>query len=275
VFLYVNASTTGKKMKSWILGLVLFLISPLVESTEIQLRSSDGIQLSALQNQNQNSTKGVLLVHMENGSANDWEFFANRLKRSGFNTLAIDLRGHGGSRLPTGSLQKSDWAKMKADVTAGVDWLEKNGVKNIVLIGASIGANLALQVAAEDRRVNQAILLSPGHNIKGVRVEGLLATYGERPLFIAVSAEDAYASKTGLLLDSQAQGPHTLKILSGAGKGTVMLDRESSLASTIQNWINDPGTGADALAAPLDLSLEIPAAENEQMKTEGQKLPGF
>jgi pimeloyl-ACP methyl ester carboxylesterase len=262
-------------MKSWFLGLALFLISPLVESAEIQLRSSDGVQITALQNQTKSSTKGVLLVHMENGSANDWEFFANRLKRSGFNTLAIDLRGHGGSRLPTGTLQKSDWPKMKADVKAGVDWLAKKGVENIVVVGASIGANLALQVAAEDSRVNQIILLSPGHNIKGVRVEGLLATYGARPLFIAVSADDAYASKTGLLLDSQAQGPHTLKILSNAGKGSVMLDRDSSLASAIQNWINNPGTGADALAAPLELSLEIPASENEQMKTEGQKLPGF
>jgi pimeloyl-ACP methyl ester carboxylesterase len=258
-------------MKQWIFGLALFLNSPLSQAAEIQLRSSDGQRIAAQENTTKNSKKGVLLVHMEKGSANDWEFFVKRLKRAGFTTLAIDLRGHGGSKMASGSLKKEDWAKMKADVVAGVDWLEKKGVKDMVVIGASIGANLVLQVATEDERISQTVLLSPGHNIKGVRVEGLLARYGERPLFIAVSAEDGYASKTGLLLDSQAQGPHTLEILSGAGKGSVMLDREPGLASTIQNWIKKTRIGPEVLEKPLN----IPAAKTEKIQSEGQKLPGF
>jgi len=262
-------------MKQWILSLALFLNSPLGQAGEVQLRSSDGQRIAAQESAAKSGNKSVLFVHMEKGSANDWEFFAKRLKRSGFTTLAIDLRGHGGSPMPSGSVQKDDWAKMKADVIAGVDWLEKKGMKDIVLVGASIGANLALQVAAEDARISQTVLLSPGHNIKGVRVEGLLARYGDRPLFIAVSAEDGYASKTGLLLDSQAQGPHTLEILSGAGKGSVMLDREPGLASTIQNWINDPGLGQDSLEKPLSISLDIPASNTEKIQPEGKRLPGF
>jgi pimeloyl-ACP methyl ester carboxylesterase len=262
-------------MKQWIVGLGLLLNSPLGLSADIQLRSSDGQRIHAQEHAVKGSTKSVLFVHMEKGSADDWEFFAKRLKRSGFTTLAIDLRGHGASQIASGSLQKSDWAKMKADVIAGVDRLEKKGMKSIVVVGASIGANLALQVAAEDLRVSQTVLLSPGHNIKGVRVEGLLANYGDRPLFVAVSAEDGYASKTGLLLDSQAQGPHTLEILSGAGKGSKMLDRDPSLASTIQNWLNNPGLSAEDLESPLEISLDIPAPETEKMQTEGEKLPGF
>jgi pimeloyl-ACP methyl ester carboxylesterase len=208
---------------------------------------------------------------MQDGSSNDWEFFANRLRRSGFTTLAIDLRGHGASRLNKGQLSQEDYAAMKNDVQAGVDWLAKKGMDQIFVIGAALGANLALQVAAEDERVDKMVLLSPGHNIKGIRVDGLLASYGERPLFVAVSAEDAYASKTGLLLDAEARGEHRLEILSGAGNGTVMLDRDPSLASTIQGWLNStPGT-----REALDISLDIPAGETERMQTEGQKLPGF
>jgi len=258
-------------MKFQILLLALLTGSSVGYSAELQLRSSDGIRINALHNQAADSDKAVLFVHMEDGSSNDWEFFAKRLFRSGFSTLAIDLRGHGASRLSKGRLEREDYAAMKADVKAGVDWLSKKGVEDLFVIGASLGANLALQVAAEDDRVDKTVLLSPGHTIQGIRIDGLLADYGERPVFIAVSAEDAYVSKTGLLLDSQARGEHRLEILSGAGKGTVMLDRDPSLASSIQGWLNETASNSDT----LDISLDVPAGETERMQTEGQKLPGF
>ena len=54
-----------------------------------------------------------------------------------------------------------------------------------------------------------------------------------------------------------------------------MLDRDPSLASTIQNWLNNPGLSAEDLESPLEISLDIPAPETEKMQTEGEKLPGF
>ena len=88
---------------------------------------------------------------------------------------------------------------------------------------------------------------------------------------IAVSVEDSYASKTSLLLDSQAVGEHKMEILSNAGSGTQMLDREPNLASTIQGFLNDVvEDGGD-----LDMSIDIPQTDPERLTTEGEKLPGF
>jgi len=144
-------------------------------------------------------------------------------------------------------------------------------VTDLQVIGAGIGANLALQAASEDERVKRLVLLSPKHRVRGLSVDGLLEQYGERPLFIAVSAEDGRASRTALLLDSQALGNHSLELLSNAGSGTQMLDRDSSLASKIQSFLNAiPGQN------PSDpVNLDVPPAELEGMTTEGERLPGF
>ena len=243
---------------------------PTATAGDVNFSASDGQRIAAVHNPVGSSTRGVVLVHDDGGSGTDWEFFANRLKRTGFHTLSVDLRGHGASRV-SGRLSTEDYAAMKGDVVAAVKWLRRQGVEELVLIGAGLGANLALQTAAEDAEVAKLVLLSPRHRVKGVTVDGFLGRYGERPLMIAVSVEDTYASKTSLLLDSQATGEHKMEILSNAGSGTQMLDREPSLASTIQGFLNNVTEEGE----PLDMSIDIPQTELERMTTEGEKLPGF
>ena len=240
---------------------------------EVRLRAMDGQALHATHERagGENSEKGVILVHMDGGSSQDWEFFAGRLKRTGFQTLALNLRGHGASRLASGKPEREDYSKMASDVKAAIEWLSQRGVTDLQLVGAGIGANVALQAASEDPRIQRLVLLSPKHRVRGLSVDGLLSGYGERPLFIAVSAEDGRAARTALLLDSQALGAHSMEILSNAGSGTQMLDRDSSLASKIQAFLNSvPGQDP---TAPVD--LDVPPAELEGMTTEGERLPGF
>ena len=243
---------------------------PTAEAGDVTFSTDDGQRIAAFHNPVGSSTRGVVLVHDDGGSGTDWEFFANRLKRTGFHTLAVDLRGHGASRV-SGRLSNDDYAAMKADVIAAVNWIRKKGVEEVILIGAGLGANLALQTAAEDSEVAKLVLLSPRHRVKGVTVDGFLGRYGERPLMIAVSVEDTYASKTSLLLDSQAVGEHKMEILSNAGSGTQMLDREPSLASTIQGFLNNVAEEGEE----LDMSIDIPQTDPERLTTEGEKLPGF
>ena len=259
-----------RKTFVWTIALIGLFVSDASHAADVSLRSSDGQQIAAIHNPVSGSKRGVILVHGDGGSSNDWEFFANRLKRTGFHTLSIDLRGHGASR-HSGRLGPEDYTAMKTDVVGAVAWLKAKGVEELTLIGAGLGANLCLQAASENAEIAKLVLLSPRHRVKGVTVDGFLSGYGERPLMIAVSVEDSYASKTSLLLDSQALGQRKMEILSNAGSGTQMLDRDSSLASTIQAFLNDVVENGEA----LDISIDIPQTEPERLTTEGEKLPGF
>jgi acetyl esterase/lipase len=130
---------------------------------------------------------------------------------------------------------------MPADVETAVAWMrQKTSVDpaRISLVGASIGANLALKVGAADPRIENVALLSPGLDYKGLLTEAAVEAYGKRPIFIAVSREDAYSSKSSLLLDASAKGKHFLQIYTGAGHGTKMFAKEPGLETSLQSWLD-------------------------------------
>lgn len=84
------------------------------------------------------------------------------------------MRGHGKSVNQNGTFQSftpNDFNKMKLDVKAAKQFLvTQKGInpKNIAIVGASIGANVALKYAAVDPSIKAVVLLSPGLHYKGV-----------------------------------------------------------------------------------------------------------
>lgn len=207
-----------------------------------------GMNLSGLYFAGREQGPGVVLVHMDGRSAEDWRHFGERISRMGFHALALDLRGHGkstrmgsGKELVYEQLDEQQYQNMIKDVGAAVQFLRTKTVVNpdgIGLVGASVGANLSLRWASEDARINNLVLLSPGLDYKGLAAEDALQKYGERPLFIAVSREDNFAAKSSLVLDSMARGKKFLQIYTGAGHGTRMLIREPGLETAMIGWLN-------------------------------------
>ncbi len=173
---------------------------------------------------------GVLLLHMYGGSRVDWEGFAAALQQTGFTILAIDLRGHG----ETGGAE--DWSLAQQDVAAAYAWLASHeGVdrQHVGVVGASIGANLALVQGAHDTSVDAVALLSPGLDYFRVTIDGLIEEYGPRPIFLAASEEDTYSAETVRALAQTAAGEVELAIYSGAGHGTAMLLSEPDLTDRL------------------------------------------
>jgi pimeloyl-ACP methyl ester carboxylesterase len=177
---------------------------------------------------------GVLLLHMYGGSKADWDEFAFDLQGAGFAALAIDLRGHG----ETGGAE--DWDLARQDVAAAYAWLVSHeGVDGtrVAVVGASIGANLALVQGAEDPSVAAIGLLSPGFDYFRVTIEGRIEAYGDRPSFLAASEEDAYSAETVRALAASAQGETELVVFAGAGHGTAMLDSEPDLTDRLIDFM--------------------------------------
>lgn len=203
-------------------------------SYDLGLVSEDGVRLRAtFYGPGQSDAPAVLLLHMWDGRRQDWAPFAAQLQAAGYGVLALDLRGHGESE------GERDAAAMTQDAAVGVKLLrarEEIDGDRIFLIGASIGANVALTYAAADAGLRGVALLSPGEVYRGVSAPAALAGYGDRPLFIAASREDTYAAASARAL---AGDRPILLLLEGQGHGVQMLGKTNGLAEALLAWLGD------------------------------------
>ena len=216
---------------------VLLLGTPtLASSNMVGFRAADGTQLAGdLYEPLTQPAPAIVLVHMLTRSRLDWAATAERLQEAGLMALAIDLRGHGqsgGSWSPEGGL-----ASMQRDVEAAVAFLKsRNNVVagHIGIAGASLGASLAVLVAAGDPSIRSLALLSAASDYKGLRIEAALRKV-DRPVMLVAGSDDPYALRSAASLAATGTRRETVT-LSGAGHGTNMLARQPDLTGRLVDW---------------------------------------
>ncbi len=205
--------------------------------TPVTFTTADGISLVGTYFEPaQGNAPGVILVHMVAGQRADWDSLAAALQDRGFAILTFDLRGHGES----GGSQ--EWDKMSDDVAVAYQFLSGQPSVDrtrVGLVGASIGANLALNSAAVEPGVKALVLLSPGLDYRGVQTEASMQPYGNRPILFVASKTDAYAAQTVATLSGLAQGKAKTQLYDNAGHGTQMLGGADGLEDLIANWLRD------------------------------------
>lgn len=106
-----------------------------------------------------------------------------------------------------------------------------------VLIGASIGANLALGQAAREPRIKGVVLLSPGLEYRGIKTADPMQAYGQRPVLIVAAEGDSYAADSSRKLNDLAQGAHHLEMFRGNAHGTDLLSAQPELRWLILEWL--------------------------------------
>ncbi len=103
-------------------------------------------------------TTGVLLLHGKTGTASkSWDSFQSYFERAGFVVLAKDMPWS-----KNRYIDKTYEASLQ-EVDDCVKELKAKGVKQIVVIGHSMGSNVALAYASF-HPVDALVLLAPGHN---------------------------------------------------------------------------------------------------------------
>jgi dienelactone hydrolase len=158
----------------------------------------------------------VLLLPMLGHGKEDWIPLATELRKEGYGVLALDLREQG----------RTDRARLVADVRAGFAFLreQKNvDAARIGVIGASIGANAALNFAAEEPMARLAVLLSPGLNYRGVTTQPALRNYGARPVMLVAAEEDLASAGAVRTLADATQADVEVKLHPGSAHGTDLL----------------------------------------------------
>lgn len=185
---------------------------------------------------------GVILLHMLGSNRAAWgpTGLIDALLADGFAVLTVDMRGHG----ETGGT--ADWSLAEDDLarvwTAFAERPEVDG-KRTAVVGASIGANVALITAADQPAIRAAVLLSPGLDYRGVTTDDRLGAYGDRPLLIIASNEDGYAADSSRSLAELARGTAQLTLYDDAGHGTQMFVHEPGLAAEISAWLAEQLSG--------------------------------
>jgi alpha-beta hydrolase superfamily lysophospholipase len=212
-------------------------VSPRAASQRVTFRTDDGVAIAATwHDPDVRPAAAVILVHMLHRTRRDWDAVASRLADEGIGALAIDLRGHGDSG---GSVRGDDdggYGSMVRDVSAARRYLASRGDvqgARIGILGASVGANLAALAATDD--IASLALLSPSLDYRGLRIEAAVRKYGRPVLFVA-SDDDPYAMRSTRDLQKNGGGAREAYILSRAGHGTMMLDRDHDLARRLVDW---------------------------------------
>lgn len=212
------------------------------EIVDVDLKTSDGITIKgSYYNASEENASGVILLHMLTRNRGDWREFARELQVSGYGVLAIDMRGHGESDLDYREFSPGDDFKdMVLDVAAAKEYLIDEGISadKIAIIGGSIGANVALNYAAQDTDIKAVVLLSPGLNYRGIETEDAMAAYGERPVFLIASEGDPYCANTCEVLYSIAKGEKNLKIYPASAHGTWIIHAQNSSRMIIE-WLQE------------------------------------
>ena len=201
---------------------------------QINFNTQDGITIFASFYPTNKSNDAIILLHMLSRNRLDYIPLATKLQSNGKNVLAIDLRGHGDSTLQTGSwttFSTNDFKNMILDVKAAKQFLKKIGLHTNKILGASIGANVALDYAIHDPDITQLILLSPGLDYKGLKTE-IAAAQFNGTMLLAAGTNDAYSMQTIKVLQSRAKNARVV-ILKNGGHGTALLDNKEFLTNII------------------------------------------
>ena len=196
------------------------------------------------------STPSVILLHMLGMDRSTWDKFAQKLTQNGYAVLSVDLRGHGESikqanhTISYQSFMPKNFKNMTLDVKAAKKYLiegRKANPNQISIIGASIGANLALNYAASDHSIKSVILLSPGLNYRGISTLDAIMKY-KNPIYIVTAEDDSESAKDSKILCEKITCAENLKIFENTNvHGTDLLSDKmvgSKLQNIILSWLD-------------------------------------
>lgn len=221
---------------------------------KISFTTSDSVSIVGdYYNAEKQDAPAILLLHMMPAVKESWEEFALLLQREGFRVLAIDLRGHGesvergGDRLDFHEFSDEEHRDSYKDVEAAVEFLRKEGSKEIALAGVSIGANLALWYQSEHLEIRAAILLSAGFDYKGIKTKPLAEKLQEEQQIYFVGARgdrraggDYNCGEVAEELYRLKKGKKELKVYEDfEAHGTDLFAKDPSLLKALIDWLKD------------------------------------
>jgi dienelactone hydrolase len=210
------------------------------EPQMVTFAARDGVQVSgALYLPEKTPAPAVVLLPMLGRSHRDWDDTAMKLAGAGIAALAIDYRPVPAADSSSADAAGSPYSALVLDGEAARAYLAARpdvSPSRIGLAGASLGANVAALVAGSEPSVKSLALLSVSLEYRGLRLEPALKKFGSQPALLVASSEDPFAMRSARQAVTMGDGPRELRVLSGAGHGSVMLARDPDLGPALVDW---------------------------------------
>ena len=223
-----------------VVSAVIFINSRKSNKSDMFLNTSDNKKIAANLYKVENPKGWLILVHMMPATKESWKEFAEAMRELGYESLAIDLRGHGESEGGPDGYQKFSDAEHQNgiyDLEAAWEFLKSAGAKpeKTALIGASIGANFVLEFITKNPDFKKAVFLSPGFDYRGIKTEPLVLKFKkDQSAVFATSKDDGNNAAEVLRLyekSPKAMNKHII-IYDNGGHGTAMLKAKDELDLT-------------------------------------------
>ncbi len=205
-------------------------------SGKITFKTSDGWTIHADFYPAPGAKKAVVLLHQRGGSAADWQPLIPKLASAGVSALAVDQRGAGRSRGPRNG-EDAPWDTTQ-DISAAIKWLKGRGLgeDQISLAGASYGANNALIYAAARPSTPSVVLISPGTDYHGPKIEPAARSYSGGRILVVTDAGDSITNGGPQAILTAANRAE-IKTYDGSDHGTALLSSHPDSVDLIVKFL--------------------------------------
>lgn len=199
----------------------------------VSLTTEDGVRIAGTLYKNRTATKGVILLHQLGGDGSQWNAFVPDL--AAYTVLTVDLRGHGSSQGDWTQFTEQDFSNMVLDVKAAKEFLASEGNTRVAVIGASIGANTAINFAAQ-HGADSVVALSPSFDYRGIRTQDSITRYTGPLLLVTASGDAQSYGDTQRLYELSVAQPKELKTYESTRHGVFLL-AGTDLETRIIAWL--------------------------------------
>ncbi|MFO8050096.1 MAG: alpha/beta hydrolase [Thermoplasmatota archaeon] len=221
------------------------------DQRDVFFAADDGIVINAtFYSPTVSGASTIYLVHDIGSDRSVWDEYAEYLQDHGYNVLAMDMRGHGGSvnsirtdeKLLWQDMEHEDFLLFMADITAAYRWVQgedAEGNPNTdagpegAMVGIGKGGLYGLnKVARMSReRLMSSVILSPTLDCYSLDVIQVTEDYGDiRPLLLAASEGDGTGKKAVDTIMELKEGQEEYNghgvFVPGSEKGIDLLSNE-------------------------------------------------
>lgn len=213
---------------------------------DVRIEAGDGHSLAATLELVDGTAPGVVMYHQCNMDRQSWAPLAVALKEAGIHSVAPDLRGFGGSKLPgqgdagppfdevsphflDDSRSVLAWFKSQPDVDGD----------HIAIIGASCGGGIGLAIALYDGDISAVTLLSPSTSTRWLNEDWPAAlSQSNIPIMGIASDGDTAAFESIMTAYGATESLNSKAILfKGDLHGVPLLHMSPRLVGDIVAWV--------------------------------------
>jgi dienelactone hydrolase len=221
--------------------LVLCVTMAVAANTDVSFKAADGFALRGTFSPVEKGGPAILLLHQCNADRRIYDQLATMLNAAGYNVLAFDFRGFGGSKAG----EFADFAanrqkiieRMPGDVDAALSFLTSQSTVNsraLGLVAGSCGVHQAVHAAKRHPEIKTLVLLSGATDAAG---EAFVKDSSKVPILGMASEEDTDdAAATKKIVSLSTNRESRMELVKDAGHAASMFSKQPELQADIVIW---------------------------------------